>query len=71
MYRFPATDTAGARFVGWSEKGSTTVSFNEPGFVGTGFALVPDRFGNIGYKFTVRADSHDNIVINLGIITRS
>ena len=67
VYRFPATDSAGVRLVGWSERGSVTVTIIEPGFNGIGFTLVPDRFGNTGDKLAVSANSQGNLVINFGL----
>lgn len=65
LFRFPSTQNAEVRFVGWSESGRTTAIIKEPDFKGISFTLVPDRHGNVGNKLSVSADSSGNIALLL------
>lgn len=67
LYRFPATSTAGVRFVGWSEAGEVSVTIEEPGFTGVTITLVPDRYGDIGTTSLLSADALGNVLIRLGL----
>lgn len=67
LYRFPATSTAGVRFVGWSETGEVSVTVEEPGFTGETITLVPDRYGNTGATSLLPADALGNVLLRLGL----
>jgi len=67
VYRFPAADRAGVRFVGWAENGQFVVNVPEKGFKGKGFTLIPDRFGDIGLKSNILANKKGIIEMKLGI----
>lgn len=67
LYRFPAGDNGGIRFVGWSEKGTAGVVITQCGFSGRSFTLIPDRYGDCGNQTEVSAGTNGEIRIELGI----